>query len=116
MPTFGPCPLCGEMHDIPDSRSFDRSQMGCDRHMSEFPSGWGTPTETNGTIGSTEALIGPLGGYDGSPLEHKVAVLEKVLGVWIARAIELEAKVIILEAKIVSLEADARWDKAGVAR
>lgn len=118
MAAFGPCPLCGEMHEIPDSRSFDRSQMGCETH-SEFPSGWGTLAGTDGTIGSkvfeagpdeletgvalTKAIeahlreAGTLGGYDDSPLEHKVAILEKVLDVWIARVITLEAKIASLK-------------------
>lgn len=30
---FRPCPVCGEIHEIPDARSFDRAKMGCDRAL-----------------------------------------------------------------------------------
>jgi|SRR3989344_5743105 len=30
---FGRCPLCGEQHSIPDARSLDPDEMGCNRRF-----------------------------------------------------------------------------------
>lgn len=35
--SFGRCPVCGEQHPIPDCRSFDREEMGCDYFQKHMP-------------------------------------------------------------------------------
>jgi len=56
------CPVCGEVHSLPDARSFDREKMGCDilQHVDHIKC---PKCGSNGTVV-------PFGGYWCENCEH----------------------------------------------